>query len=161
MVSSLVGLSTSGHVNNHHPHLTEMTRRMAASFGTGLGTGFNRPDVDSLPDNYNNTQTELITVNGRQFIKKTTTIKKGGPGTAIFISSTTYEPVNDSENVDRPEIDGSSSSGDSNPPKVSSPAPEVLSVDSSEVQPVSPSSSPSSTGRPGIEREELSTPSSQ
>ena len=151
--------------------------------GSGEGTspsGEGGLEVASLPENYNNTKTEIITVRGRQFLKKTTVIRKGGPGTSIFITSTTYEPVNDADNgtggsdeSDLKPASGSDASSGANhgtsgsdgndasssqPPSVpSQPVPQA--GDGSEAA-SSGSSSTTSTTETGLEREELTSPTS-
>jgi hypothetical protein len=100
-------------------HFDEMFHRMSSSFGRQpFGSRF-RPilpafgmdgdsteldsdstDVASLPDNCNTTKTELVTLHGQQFLKKTTVIKKGGPNSQIHITSISYRPVDESENVE-------------------------------------------------------------
>jgi len=99
----------------------EMTKNMM-SFDNSFGPSF-RPstDIASIPDNTNNTVTEIVTFNGRRFLKKTTTIKKGGPGSALFIKSTTFEPVDDSENTDG-NTDQESEAG--SPPPAAKPTPD-------------------------------------
>lgn len=68
-----------------------------------FGPGFNpSTDIASLPDDYNRTDTEIVEMGGRRYVKKTTTLKKGGPGSSFFVRSTTFEPVDESENVDKP-----------------------------------------------------------
>lgn len=137
------------------------------------GTGLNV--APELPDNYNNTKTEIINIHGRQFLKKTTVIKKGGPGTSIFISSTTYEPINDSDNADHGSDDGDlkpASSGSENVPSTSStpsssplpvePEPENNGYDGtvSSTSPSGTSSTTTTTTESGLEREELTSPAS-
>jgi len=79
----------------------EMTRNMM-SFNN-FGPGFNPiTDISSLPDDFNKTDSEIIELGGQRFVKKTTTLKKGGPGASFFIRSTTFEPVNENENADVP-----------------------------------------------------------
>lgn len=74
-----------------------MTRNMM-SFN-GFGPGFNpTTDIGSLPDDYNKTDSEIVELGGHRYVKKTTTLKKGGPGSSFFVRSTTYERVDDSEN---------------------------------------------------------------
>jgi len=69
----------------------------------GLGPSF-RPtvDLDSIPNGTNNTVSEVVEFGGRKYLKKTTTIKKGGPGSALFIQSTTFESLDESENEANP-----------------------------------------------------------
>lgn len=72
-------------------HFDDMSKRFDDNF-----SAFSATDITKLPANYNNTETELVTMeDGKRFIKKKTTVKKGGPHTQIFITSTTYEPVPD------------------------------------------------------------------
>jgi hypothetical protein len=95
-------------------HFDDMSRRFEQNFNSFSGT-----DVSKLPDNYNQTDTEIVTApNGKRFIKKKTTIKKGGPNTQIFITSTVYEPVpDDSENVETgSEVGPAESQGTSGSP---------------------------------------------
>lgn len=78
-----------------------MMRRVAASFQSHFDNfDEDRTDVDELPNNYNDTKTELVTMNGQQFIKKKTVIRKGSPGAQIFITSVSYIPVDETENVE-------------------------------------------------------------
>lgn len=137
---------------------------------SGSGTG-----VATEPDNYNNTKTEIISIHGRQFLKKTTVIKKGGPGTSIFISSTTYEPINDSDNTDNGnegDLKPSGSNGGDNGSSIApsstestssvpmQPKPEVEDgePDQGSVSSPSSTSSTSTTTESGLEREELTSP---
>lgn len=77
-----------------------MTKRLSASFDQHFNVGQNT-DVAALPANYNDTKTEIITTaGGQRFIKKKTVIKKGGPGSQIFITSTSYVPVDETENME-------------------------------------------------------------
>ena len=143
-------------------------------------------EVASLPENYNNTKTEIVTIRGRQFLKKTTVIRKGGPGTSIYISSTTYEPINEADNGTsgsdesdlKPASSGSGSDGSSgtNSGSSGSDGSDVSSSGTTEAssskvpsQPVpqggdgseaasSGSSSTTSTTESGLEREELTSP---
>lgn len=139
-------------------------------------------EVASIPENYNNTKTEIITIRGRQFLKKTTVIRKGGPGTSIFISSTTYEPINEADNgtsgSDESDLKPASSSSGSDASSgtnhgtsgsdVSSSSTTESSSSEAPNQPVplpddgneppSRSSSTTSTTESGLEREELTSP---
>lgn len=77
-------------------HFDDMSKRFDQSFSS-----FSNTDIAKLPNNYNDTNTEIVEMGGKRFIKKKTTIKKGGPNTQIFITSTTYELVpDDNENVE-------------------------------------------------------------
>ena len=121
----------------------EMTRAMTSSMGNSNFT-INSKDY---PDGYNKTETEVIEMGGKKYLKKTTVIKKGGDTTGIFIKSTTYEPYVE----DTVTGEGSSES-----------TPESMSP--SEADPISPEStdsvSPTVAPESGLEREELSTASS-
>lgn len=67
----------------------EMTRSMTERFNNATA---------EYPANYNGTKEEVITIDGKQYIKKTNVIKKTNENTAVFLSSTTYEPVDQSQN---------------------------------------------------------------
>lgn len=127
----------------------EMTRAMMASVPGGL----NGTHINDYPDGYNNTETEVVEIGGRKYLKKTTIIKKGSNDTAIFLKSTIFEPMDegstaspDTESV--PAVESS----DVNPSSVATPSsPPVPSVGST---------SASQPDTSGIEREELTTKSS-
>jgi len=69
----------------------------------GLGPSF-RPtvDLDSIPNDTNNTVSEVVEFGGKKYLKKTTTVKKGGSGSLLFIRTTTFEPLDESENEANP-----------------------------------------------------------
>jgi len=100
----------------------DMTRQMTHSFSS-----FGDTDVSELPDNYNNTKKDIVTINGRQFIKKETVIKKGSPGAQIFIKSISYVPVPDeSENIEpASEVDNTGVSASTKAPLTSESGLEV------------------------------------
>lgn len=121
----------------------EMTRAMTSSMGNSNFT-INSKDY---PDGYNKTDTEIIEMGGKKYLKKTTVIKKGGDMSGIFIKSTSYEPY------EEPTVIAEGSS-DSTPESVSPSETDPISPESSDS--VSPTVAPGS----GLEREELSTASS-
>jgi len=59
-------------------------------------------DLDSIPNNTNNTVSEVVELGGKKYLKKTTTIKKGDSGSTLFFRTTTLEPLNESENEANP-----------------------------------------------------------
>ena len=146
---------------------TEMTRNMmsfdtSSPFNPGFSNGFNHgfgpsTDVASIPDNTNDTVTEIVTFNGRRYLKKTTTVKKGGPGSMLFIRSTTFEPVNDSDNDDTET--GESPSKPSTP-DVPLPGEPIETSESSQESKRVKDVETSSTSSSGLEREEMTSPAS-
>lgn len=92
-----------------------MLTRLASSFDSHLDTfDEDKTDVASLPANYNDTKTEIVTIDGRQFIKKKTVIKKGSPGMQIYVTSVSYQPVDDTENVEPgSQVDNAGNAGGS------------------------------------------------
>jgi len=150
----------------HGNQMKEMTRNMMR-FDNSFGPAF-RPttDVASIPDNTNKTDTEIVTLNGRRYLKKTTTIKKGGPGSSLFVRSVTFEPVNDLENSDsESETDVKPVSPTPDTPVAGEPL-QPQESDGKRVKdevPAVESSSPSTSSSPAVdqrEREETSSPSS-
>ena len=100
-------------------------------------------DISSLPDDYNKTDTEIVEMGGKRFVKKTTTLKKGRPGSTFFVRSTTFLPVNETENTDIPATDEEG--------KERRPSLVPLPGNASEPIPVTPSGDSSSSRAPDTE----------
>ena len=161
--------------------VTEMTRNMMSFNGFGPSFNPSTTDISSLPDDYNKTDSEIVEMGGQRFIKKTTTLKKGGPGASFFVRSTTYERVNDADNTDSGSEESIDKKKEQETPAVAGSEPSNATTDSDsaakeprpassteEPQPtpdVQPSSSPAPPqvereGEPGdaaVEREERET----
>jgi hypothetical protein len=74
----------------------EMTRRFE-DMAKNMGERFNNASSE-YPANYNGTKEDIVTIDGKQYIKKVHVVKKSNNNTLVFLSSTTYEPVDKSEN---------------------------------------------------------------
>lgn len=118
-----------------------MAREMMSFHNFGPEGSFDpMTDISSLPDDYNKTDTEIVEMGGKRFLKKTTTLKKGRPGSTFFVRSTTFLPVNETENADIPATDEEG--------KERRPALVPLPGNASEPTPVTPSGDSSSSRAP-------------
>lgn len=148
------GISFSDLFESLQRRFDEMTRAMASvPAASGNGTSIN-----DYPDGYNKTETQIVEFGGRKYLKKTTIIKKGSSDAAIFIKSTIFEPLD--ENVESTSVSiGESDS--TNSVVTNSPSEPVKPVTVSSVPTNSPTTSTASTpDSTGLEREELTTPTS-
>jgi hypothetical protein len=85
---------------NFHNHFDDLFRQMTKRFEDMSRNMFERfnSTTNQYPPNYNGTKEEVVTINGRQFRKKEHVIKKTGDNLNIFITSTSYEPMDDESN---------------------------------------------------------------
>lgn len=100
--------------------------------------GFNpTTGIASLPNDYNKTDSEIVEMGGHRYIKKTTTLKKGGPGSTFFVRSTTFERVDDNENADRVPTEEEAEAGKKDPvrPDASQPEAEAAAPDAASSSP--------------------------
>jgi len=80
--------------------LVQLSSHMTQQFEDMAKNMFQRFNTSSTqyPDNYNGTKEEIITVEGKKYIKKEHVIKKSDNNLNIFLTSTTYEPIEDKNN---------------------------------------------------------------
>jgi hypothetical protein len=85
---------------NFHNNFDSLFRQMTRRFEEMAKSMFERFNTTSsqYPPNYNGTKEEIIEVDGKKYIKKERVVKKSGDNLNIFITSTTYEPVDDQNN---------------------------------------------------------------
>jgi len=85
---------------NVHNGFDSLFRQMTQRFEEMARNMYQRFNNTSsqYPANYNGTKEEIITVEGRQYIKKEHVIKKSENNINIFLTSTTYEPIDDRKN---------------------------------------------------------------
>jgi len=78
----------------------DLFRQMTRRFEDMTRSMFERFNATSslYPANYNGTKEEIVTIDGKQYIKKEHVIKKSDDGLNIFLTTTTYEPVDDKTN---------------------------------------------------------------
>jgi len=93
------------HNNNHGINLfsafDSYFRKMQQRFDEMMNrmhSTVNMNGTANLPPNYNDTKEEVVTMDGKQYIKKTHIIKKTRPGVNVFLTSVSYEPVDDKSN---------------------------------------------------------------
>lgn len=85
---------------NFHNGFDTFFRKMTQQFEDMAKNMFQRFNTSNTqyPDNYNGTKEEIITVDGRKYIKKEHVVKKSDNNLNIFLTSTTYEPIEDKNN---------------------------------------------------------------
>ncbi|CAG2116324.1 unnamed protein product [Medioppia subpectinata] len=87
--------------NRHfNTHFDELFRQMTKRFEEMSRSMFERFNSTSsqYPPNYNGTKEEIITIDGKQYVKKEHVIKKSGDNLNIFLTTTTYEPIDEKSN---------------------------------------------------------------
>ncbi|CAG2164362.1 unnamed protein product [Oppiella nova] len=86
--------------HNFNTHFDELFRQMTKRFEDMSRNMFERFNQTSsqYPANYNGTKEEIVTIDGKQYIKKEHVIKKSDDNLNIFLTTTTYEPVDDKSN---------------------------------------------------------------
>ncbi|XP_054164217.1 uncharacterized protein LOC128961918 [Oppia nitens] len=87
---------------NFNTHYDDLFRQMTRRFEEMSRRMFERfnATTSQYPDNYNGTKEEIVTIDGKQYVKKEHVIKKSDDNLNIFLTSTTYEPVDDKTNED-------------------------------------------------------------
>lgn len=86
--------------SNFHQAMNTLFKQMTQRFedmAKNMANRFHNASSE-YPANYNGTKEEVVSIDGKQYIKKVHVIKKFNDNTQIFLSSTTYEPVDEKAN---------------------------------------------------------------